>query len=61
MKVLSMTDQRRQDRLDARHLIQFNPNLDLAVTRSNLGLIDARGLGRGHDLQQKLDVLMQNG
>jgi hypothetical protein len=61
MKVLSMTDQRLQDRLDARHLLQYNPNLELAVTRSNLELIDARGFGRGQDLQQKLDVLMQNG
>jgi hypothetical protein len=61
MKVLSMTDQRLQDRLDARHLLQYNPNLDLAVTRSNLGLIDSRGFGRGQDLQQKLEVLLQNG
>jgi hypothetical protein len=61
MKVLSMTAQRLQDQLDARHLLQYNPTLDLAVTRSNLGLIHARGFGRGQELQQKLDALRQNG
>jgi hypothetical protein len=56
-----MTAQRLQDQLDARHLLQYNPTLDLAVTRSNLGLIHARGFGRGQELQQKLDALLQNG
>ncbi len=59
MKVLSMTDQRLQDRLDARHLLQYNPDLDLAATRSDLELIAARGFARGQDLQQKLEHLMQ--
>jgi hypothetical protein len=61
MKVLSMTDQRLQDRLDARHLLEYNPDLDLAVARSNLDLIAARGFARGQDLQQKLEALVQGG
>jgi Nucleotidyl transferase AbiEii toxin, Type IV TA system len=61
MKVLSMTDRRLQDRLDARHLLQYNPALDLAVTRSNLELIAARGVARDQDLQQKLQALVRGG
>jgi nucleotidyltransferase AbiEii toxin of type IV toxin-antitoxin system len=61
MKVLSMTEQRLQDRLDARHLLEYNPNLDIEVTRSHLELIELRGFGRGQDLRQKLDILMQAG
>jgi hypothetical protein len=61
MKVLSMTDQRLQDRLDARHLLKYNPDLDIAVARSNLELIAARGFARGQDLQQKLQALVQGG
>jgi nucleotidyltransferase AbiEii toxin of type IV toxin-antitoxin system len=61
MKVLSMTDRRLQDRLDARHLLQYNPALNLAVTRSNLELIAARGFARGQDLQQKLEALVRGG
>jgi hypothetical protein len=61
MKVLSMTDQRLQDRLDARHLLEYNPDLDIAVARSNLELIAARGFARGQDLQQKLDALVRGG
>ncbi|MEO6602590.1 MAG: hypothetical protein ABIQ16_22090 [Polyangiaceae bacterium] len=40
MKVLSMTDTRLQDRIDAQRLLQFTPKLDLArapTPRSNHG------------------------
>jgi hypothetical protein len=55
-----MTERRLQDRLDARHLLGYNPTLDLAATRANLALIQQRGFERGQDLQQKLDLLLQS-
>jgi hypothetical protein len=58
MKILSMTDQRLQDRLDAQRLLACNPQLDLAVTRANLVLIRDRGFHRGQDLEQKLAFLL---
>jgi hypothetical protein len=58
MKVLSMTDQRLQDRLDAQRLLACNPQLDLAITRANLELIQKRGFHREQDLEQKLASLL---
>ncbi|MEO8180853.1 MAG: nucleotidyl transferase AbiEii/AbiGii toxin family protein [Deltaproteobacteria bacterium] len=58
MKVLSMSDQRLQDRLDAQRLLACNPRLDLAVTRAHLELIRKRGFHRGQDLEQKLVSLL---
>jgi hypothetical protein len=54
MKVLSMTDARLQDRLDAQNLATFNPDIDLDVVRDNLRRIAARGYQRGQDLDAKL-------
>ena len=54
MKVLSMTDRRLQDRIDAVRLIACNPELDLARVRQNLLTIRERGFDRGEDLEGKL-------
>ncbi len=60
MKVLSMTERRLQDRLDATNLLLINPSLDLADVRALLGLIAQRGFDRGQDLAQKLDALVRD-
>ncbi len=58
MKILSMTDRRLQDRIDADRLISRNPNLDLIRVRANLSLIESRGFHREQDLQSKLDQVL---
>lgn len=58
MKVLSMTDRRLQDRIDALQLIACNPKLDLARVRKNLQAIRERGYDRGEDLEGKLAALL---
>lgn len=58
MKVLSMTDRRLQDRIDAQQLIACNPTLDLARVRENLRNIRERGYDRGEDLDGKLAALL---
>ncbi len=58
MKILSMTDRRLQDRLDARNLVTFNPKLDLEAVRDHLERITARGYQRGQDLSEKLARLL---
>ncbi len=54
MKVLSMTDRRLQDRIDARALLENNPNIDLERVRLRLRQIQERGFDRGEDLAAKL-------
>jgi|SRR5688572_4034518 len=39
MKVLSMTDARLQDRIDAQRLLQFTPELDVDRVRAHLARI----------------------
>jgi hypothetical protein len=58
LKVLSMTEARPQDRIDAVNLLAVNPELDVEVVRELLALIDQRGYGRGQDLGAKLDALL---
>lgn len=58
MKVLSMTDERLQDRLDARQLLLHNPGLDIQQVRQNLRDITARGFHREQDLEAKLEPLL---
>ena len=58
LKVLSMTDRRLQDRIDADRLVAVNPNLDLGRVRHNLELITARGLHREQDWHAKLEALI---
>jgi Nucleotidyl transferase AbiEii toxin, Type IV TA system len=58
MKLLSMSNTRLQDRIDAQRLFQFVPALDLEVVRSHLRLITERGFARGQDLEAKLQTVL---
>jgi acetolactate synthase regulatory subunit len=58
MKVLSMRDERLQDRIDARGLLATN-EIDLGEVRRLLALIDSRGFARGQALAEKLETLLQ--
>ncbi len=57
-KILSMSDRRPQDRLDAVCLLATNPGLDLEATRARLRLITQRGFNRGHDLEARLAAVV---
>jgi hypothetical protein len=57
MKVLSMTERRLQDRMDASRLLQLG-DVDLSRVRENLELITSRGFHRDQDLQAKLDTVL---
>ena len=59
LKVLSMTEERLQDRIDARNLLRINVDLDLDCVRDNLRLIAERGYARGQDLGAKLAMLLE--
>ena len=52
LKVLSVVDERLQDRIDLRSLVALGVDLD--VVRANLKLIMQRGYARGQDLPAKL-------
>jgi hypothetical protein len=56
MKVLSMTERRLKDRMDALALLEHNPGLDLV--RRLLALVAARGFDRGEPLGEKLEGLL---
>jgi nucleotidyltransferase AbiEii toxin of type IV toxin-antitoxin system len=58
MKVLSMSDTRLQDRIDARNLLRDNPDLDLDAVRECLRRIRALGFDRGQDLAGKLTSVL---
>jgi len=58
MKVLSMTEVRIKDRMDALNLLKLNPKLDLDSVRANLRLIAERGFDREEPLDAKLDSLL---
>ncbi len=60
MKILSASEQRLQDRIDARNLILYAVDLDLAVVRENLSKIAERGFDRGEDLPAKLEVALRD-
>ena len=57
MKILSMTDARLQDRLDAQRLIAHG-TVDLHRVRDNLRLIAEREFDRGQDLTAKLELVV---
>lgn len=59
LKVLSMSDERLQDRIDARSLLRVNVDLDLDCVRDNLRLIAERGYARKQDLAAKLALLLE--
>jgi len=58
-KVLSMTDRRLQDRIDARKLLQFRDDLRIDRVRSQLALIQSRGFHQNQDLDAKLSELLE--
>ena len=58
-KVLSMSDERLQDRIDARNLVRLNPSFDLERVKQNLSLITERGFGRQQNLSRKLERLLE--
>jgi len=58
MKILSMSDRRLQDRIDARNLVLYTDELDVRAVKDNLNRIIARGFHRSEDLHGKLARLM---
>jgi hypothetical protein len=58
MKVLSMTERRLQDRIDAINLVLLNEGLDLDAVRENLARITERGYHRDQDLLAKLEAVL---
>jgi len=59
MKVLSLTERRLQDRIDARSLVLANADLDLERVRAALETITQRGYHRGQDLPAKLAAVLE--
>jgi hypothetical protein len=59
LKTLSMSENRPQDRLDARGLLLACPDLDLTLVHARLSTIEARGFHRDQDLHAKLDALVR--
>ena len=59
MKVLSMTDTRLQDRIDAQRLLQFTPELDVSIVRDHLARITEWGYAREQDLEAKLVAVLR--
>jgi hypothetical protein len=57
-KILSMSERRPQDQIDAANLLTMNPELDLDATRARLRLIEERGFNRGRDLESRLSNLL---
>ncbi len=60
MKVLSMTDTRLQDRIDAQRLLQFTPDLDVTRVREHLARITERGYARAQNLEAKLAIVLRD-
>lgn len=60
LKLLSMTERRLQDRLDAIRILEVDDRVNLDEVRANLDLITARGYHRSQDLQAKLDQLLRD-
>jgi hypothetical protein len=58
LKILSMTDKRPQDRIDATNLLAVNAGIDVTAVRDLLARITARGYHRGQDLAAKLEGLL---
>jgi hypothetical protein len=54
-----MSDERLQDRIDARSLLRVDVGLDLDCVRDNLRLIAERGYARKQDLAAKLALLLE--
>jgi predicted nucleotidyltransferase len=59
LKVLSATDARPQDRMDAVNLILVNTSIDLRAVSDLLARIEERGFHRGQDLGAKLAAIVK--
>lgn len=59
MKILSMSDRRLQDQIDARNLVLYGGDLDIAAVKDNLDRIIARGYHRAQDLHAKLERILE--
>jgi len=59
MKILSMSEQRMQDRMDVHRLVQFAIDLDVPRILDNLALIVKRGYHRDQDLLSKFESVMK--
>ena len=59
-KVSSMTDTRVQDRVDAQHLLQFTPGLEISRVREHLTRTTDRGYAREQDLEAKVAVVLND-
>ncbi len=59
MKILSMSERRGQDRIDAVNLLLFNEELDVEAVRDNVRRIMERGFHRGDQLLDKLESILQ--
>ena len=51
---------RLQDRIDAQHLLQFTPSLDISRVREHLARITDRGYAREQNLEAKLAVVLHD-
>ncbi len=60
MKVLSMADDRLQDRIDAQNLVRCN-DIDLGRVKARLSEITERHYDRDQDLQLKLEGVLASG
>lgn len=60
MKILSMSDRRLQDRIDARNLMLYAAELNLGEVEENLRKITDRGFHRDEDLFAKLDAVLRD-
>ena len=58
MKLLSMSERRPQDRIDARALLLANPSIDLDRVRALLVRIRERGFDRGKPLEANLEAIL---
>ena len=58
MKILSMSEQRIQDRIDIHRLVQFATGLDTDRIRDDLALITKRRYHRDQDLLSKFESIM---
>jgi len=58
MKILSMSDRRLQDQIDAQNLVLYGDDLDFTAVKDNLDRITARGFHRGQDLHAKLERIL---
>ena len=58
MKLLSMTERRLQDRMDAINLVLYNKDMDINLVKTTLSEIKKRGFDRDKDLTAQLSSIL---